>query len=244
MSPAAAAAAAAAAGSAEASPAAAAAVAAAAPGAQSSSSSPPAAAAAPAAAANTAAAAAAAAAEPLPRSARPVYLHIVSYKELSYKPLEDPVAAVAASPRSDSLLLLQQALREAALDAAAAAEPVFVSFSAAAPLEGQYEGDALIAKLQELLLYVHLELSNSIVSVEICRHNPPPEGYSFEQQQGSSSSSSSSSTKRTIQILYNGQPLEELIEYEIPEKEVEVYTAAKLDWQFQMACDGTFDPVN
>ena len=44
-------------------------------------------------------------------------------------------------------------------------------------------------------------------------------------------------------LLRPEQPLEKLIEFDIPEEDLGVYTAAKLDWQFRMACDGNFDPA-
>ena len=40
-----------------------------------------------------------------------------------------------------------------------------------------------------------------------------------------------------------GKPFEQLIEFHIPESDIGVYSSAKLDWQFRMACDGVFDPA-
>ncbi|OEH76127.1 hypothetical protein cyc_02698 [Cyclospora cayetanensis] len=229
---------------------------------------------------------------------RPVHVHVIGFSERSYKPSEDPLRPLKEVPVTDSSNLLTAALVDKELTRAVE-EKIFVSFSSAVPLEGQYEADALVSSLEEVLHLVTEELAKSIVTVEICRHPVPPPGYEFPwhtkiQRDGGDD------TYRAIQIFYNGeersptktalfpssaaldsiedsrvhsgagpvasaaaagrlQPdrppqidglqgmhremLKKMFEFHIPESELKVYTAAKLDWQFRMACDGEFDPA-
>ncbi|KAL8446844.1 hypothetical protein Emag_004605 [Eimeria magna] len=170
---------------------------------------------------------------------RPVHVHVIGFTEISYKPLEDPLKPLKEAPVTDTTNMIRAALVDNEMSVIAE-ERVFVSFSSAMPLVGQYEGDALISKLEETLLLVTEEYAQSIVTVEICRHPVPPTGYEFPW---ATQRDEQNPTYRAIEVTYNGEPLQKMVEFHIPKSEVGVYTPAKLDWQFRMACDGDFNPA-
>ncbi|KAL8452713.1 hypothetical protein Emed_001277 [Eimeria media] len=171
---------------------------------------------------------------------RPVHVHVIGFEEISYKPLEDPLKPLKEVPVTDTTNMIRAALVDNEMSLVAE-ERVLVSFSSAMPLAGQYEGDALISKLEEALLLVTEEFAQSIVTVEICRHPVPPPGYEFPW---ASQRDELDPTYRAIEITYNGEPLKKMVEFHIPKSEIGVYTPAKLDWQFRMACDGDFNPAD
>ncbi|KAL8274688.1 hypothetical protein Esti_001403 [Eimeria stiedai] len=170
---------------------------------------------------------------------RPVHVHVIGFTEISYKPLEDPLKPLKEPPVTDTTNMIRAALVDSEMSVVAE-EKVFVSFSSAMPLAGQYEGDALISKLEEALLLVTEEYAQSIVTVEICRHPVPPPGYEFPW---ATQRDEQNPTYRAIEVAYNGEPLQKMVEFHIPMSEIGVYTPAKLDWQFRMACDGDFNPA-
>ncbi|KAL8433235.1 hypothetical protein ACSSS7_004020 [Eimeria intestinalis] len=170
---------------------------------------------------------------------RPVHVHVIGFTEISYRPLEDPLKPLKEAPVTDTTNMIRAAFVDNEMSALAG-ERVFVSFSSAMPLAGQYEGDALISKLEEALLLVTEEYAQSIVTVEICRHPVPPPGYKFPW---ATQRDEEKPTYRAIEISYNGEPLKRMIEFHIPKSEIGVYTPAKLEWQFRMACDGDVNPA-
>ncbi|KAL8425077.1 hypothetical protein Efla_001466 [Eimeria flavescens] len=173
---------------------------------------------------------------------RPVHVHVIGFSEISYKPSEDPLKPLKQLPVTDTTNMIRHALMDPEM-AVLAEEKVFVSFSSGVPLAGQYEADALINSLQEVLLLVSEEYAQSIVTVEICRHPVPPADYEFPWEK-EKQREEKDPTYRAIQVAYNGEPLRKMVEFHIPESELKVYSPAKLEWQFRMACDGDFSPAD
>ena len=131
---------------------------------------------------------------------RPVHVHVIGFSEISYKPSEDPLKPLKQLPVTDSTNMIRRAVLDTEMGRIAE-ERVFVSFATAMPLAGQYEGDALISKVEEALVLVTEEYAQSIVTVEICRHPVPPAGYEFPW---SSPRKAEEKTYRAIQVEYNG----------------------------------------
>lgn len=132
---------------------------------------------------------------------RPVHVHVIGFSETSYKPSEDPLKPLKQLPVTDTSNMIRKAVVDKEMSLIAE-ERVFVSFSGAVPLAGQYEADALISRLEEVLVLVTEEYAQSIVTVEICRHPVPPPGYEFRD---SSQDDLIKATYRAIEVRYNGE---------------------------------------
>ncbi|PHJ20533.1 hypothetical protein CSUI_005636 [Cystoisospora suis] len=115
-------------------------------------------------------------------------------------------------------------------------EPVFISFVFPAATEVLAGHVPALQQLEEVLFLIQEEYAESFVVVDICRHPLPPEGYVVGDYAPTRAKTADDLT-RPIELLYNGIVIDRL-NWTISAAEVGVYTAAKLSWQFDMACDG------
>ncbi|KFH09575.1 hypothetical protein TGMAS_306570B [Toxoplasma gondii MAS] len=115
-------------------------------------------------------------------------------------------------------------------------DPVFMTFLF--PEATQYLAGHVgaLQHLEEVLFLIQEEYAESFVSLDICRHPLPPDGHKFGAYV-SRRATNSEELIRPIELLYNGIVFDRL-NWTISPAEVGVYTAAKLSWQFEMACEG------
>ncbi|PFH32539.1 hypothetical protein BESB_018570 [Besnoitia besnoiti] len=168
------------------------------------------------------------------RDAEPVHAVVIGWNpELPEKPkfLQERLEAL---PFSDVRRVFVGAMQDTRMRAVAQ-EPVFITFIF--PETTQYLAGhvAAMQNLEELLFLIQEEYADSFVTVDICRHPLPPEGYKFGDYVNTRTSSED--LVRPIDLLYNGIVFDR-VNWTISRAEVGVYTAAKLSWQFDMACDG------
>ncbi|CBZ51415.1 conserved hypothetical protein [Neospora caninum Liverpool] len=169
------------------------------------------------------------------RTAQPLHTVVIGWNPdppEKDKSLQERLAALPFSETRRVFVGVMQDVRMRAL----AQDPVFISFLF--PEATQYLAGHVgaLQNLEELLFLIQEEYAASFVAVDICRHPLPPDGYKFGNSVNRRATSSADLV-RPIELLYNGIVFDRL-NWTISPAEVGVYTAAKLSWQFDMACEG------